>query len=442
MWSLFKVAFRNVGRNKRRSLITITTIFIGVVVICGVRGLLNGLQDEIRSGLARKIHGDVQLHKTGYRNSIDTSPYKIMFSYDAALQAKLRDYPMIKDVAPRLRLVGLLNHQRTQSTLPVMIQGFDSRHELVVCPRAADSVVQGRMLDSAQERQAVALAENDLAEATFLDAPGGEPSPSVKNTTGYHQALLSADLFKGLGAALGDEVVVLLNDKNNMQQALIATVTGVVDFALPTAEAKILWLDYHTLQNSLALHDEVSELALAITPDTSADAAVADLQAMLGKDLVAETYLELSGFLKDVMTIQNGIFNVIIIIVFAIVISAIVNTSLMTVMERIREIGTLMALGYRRRHILFLFLAESALIGVIGALTGLAVAGTVLGGLSMVGIDVTLPGQQVATVLYPRVPPGFLLFVMVLAIGSALAAAFVPAYRASLMRPVDALNKS
>lgn len=442
MWSLFKVAFRNVGRNKRRSLITIVTIFIGVMVVCGIRGLLNGFQDEVRSALTRKMHGDVQLHLAGYRKSIDASPFKIMFPYDQELKGKLSASPQVLGVAPRLRVVGMLNHQRTQSTLPVMIQGFDSERELLVCPRVADSVVQGKMLDSALERETEAIQDEELGEASFLDEDSGSDLPQLKNTSGYHQAMLSADLFQGLGAEIGDEVVVLISDKNNMQQALIATISGVMDFALPTVSAKVMWLDYRTLAQSLALEDEVSELAIATNPRISAEAAAESLQALAGDALVAETYLELSGFFNDAFGIQNAVFKIVILIVFSIVISAIINTSLMTVMERIREIGTLMALGYRRRHILFLFLCESAMIGVLGAVAGIFVASVILGIMGSVGLDVTLPGQQVPTVLYPRVPPEFLAFVMLLAVTSALVAAIVPAYRSTRLKPVDALSKS
>ena len=151
MWDLLQVALRNVGRNKRRSLITAITVFIGVLVIAGTRGLLNGLQGEIRSALTQKMHGDLQLHKTGYQDSIDASPYKVMFPLDAALRQKLRDTPGIVAWSPRLRVLGLLNHQKSQTTVPVMIQAFDSAAETRVCPRLPASIVQGAMLVSGAE---------------------------------------------------------------------------------------------------------------------------------------------------------------------------------------------------------------------------------------------------------------------------------------------------
>jgi putative ABC transport system permease protein len=152
-----------------------------------------------------------------------------------------------------------------------------------------------------------------------------------------------------------------------------------------------------------------------------------------------ETWEELGGFLRDAMALQNVIFTAVVAIMFAIVIAAIVNTSLMTVMERTREIGTLMSLGYRRKHILTLFLAESAVIGGAGGVFGILVGALVIFVFKQTGIEFTLPGQSIATVLYPEVAAGFFGLIFGIAVISALLAALFPAYHASHLKPVDAL---
>ena len=205
MWDLLRVALRNVGRNKRRSLITAITVFIGVLVIAGTRGLLNGLQGEIRSALTQKMHGDLQLHKAGYQDSIDASPYKVMFPLDAALQQKLRDTPGVVAWSPRLRVLGLLNHQKSQTTVPVMIQAFDSVAETAVCPRLPASIVQGGMLVSGTERMEQVQRDDDLAEAQFFDPAQKARPKSIRNTSGQHQILVTPGLFRGFEAAIGDE---------------------------------------------------------------------------------------------------------------------------------------------------------------------------------------------------------------------------------------------
>ncbi|MCB0357281.1 MAG: ABC transporter permease, partial [Bdellovibrionales bacterium] len=266
-------------------------------------------------------------------------------------------------------------------------------------------------------------------------------SPTM-NSTGYHQLLVTPSLLKGLGAQMGDEVVLLLQDKNNMQQAVLASITGVVDYALPTSQTRIVWMDSATLASRLATNNEVSEIVVKTQPGWELEPIQQELQHRLGGDLIVETYLEVAGFFKDVINIQNSVYNAILFVVFAIVISAIVNTSLMTVMERVREIGTLMALGYRRKHILFLFLCESAFIGLTGGLAGLLFIRTLLWILSIKGLRFPLPGERIPTIFYPFVELPFLIFVLILAVTSALVASFFPAYRASRMKPVDALAQT
>jgi putative ABC transport system permease protein len=187
---------------------------------------------------------------------------------------------------------------------------------------------------------------------------------------------------------------------------------------------------------------QTSEIAIRINDDADAEIVRNQLKEKMGPKLTIQTWIELAGILRDSMNLQNVIFNLVLFIVFSIVISAIVNTSFMTVMERTREIGTLMALGYRRFHITLQFLIESAVIGLIGGMAGMFLAVSILLYLNTQGLVFALPGQTVTTVLYPTIKFSFLLQVFFLALLSALGASFVPAYRASKMKPVEALTSN
>lgn len=442
---LLKVALRNVRRNTRRSVITAMTVFIGIVVVCSTRGLLNGLQGEIRSGLTRKIHGDLQIHKTGYREVIDADPYKIMFSYDAGYEERLTSIPEISSATPRLRVMGLLNHQKSQISTPVMITGIDTHRELKVCPRLQEALQEGRLIASEQERFKEQAALDDwMHEAPSLEQKPavGEGKESPSNADSDHQIMITPSLMKGLNASLGDEIVILVQDRNNMQQAIVTKIVGVIDYALPTAVSRMAWMDFKTLQTLTRTQGQASEWALRTAHEMPLQQAKESLARLSGPDTLVETWLELSGFLADVLQIQDIIFSVIVLVVFAIMISAIINTSLMTVMERTREIGTLAALGYRRRHIIFLFMAESASISSAGGALGALVASLGIAIAGLKGLVIALPGQKVATTLYPYIPLQFLLLALFLAFFAALIASLAPAYRASKMKPVDALGSA
>jgi putative ABC transport system permease protein len=456
MWDLVYVAIRNVGRNKRRALITMFTVFIGVFVGTGIRGLLNGLQQEIKSGLTRKMHGDIQIHQVGYEDSLETNPYNVLIPYSQEFIQKLKAVDGVEEVTPRLKVMALLNHQKTQTTTPIIISAFTSDSELAVCPRLQSSLAKGKMINSKAEKATVAIEDNNLEEALSLDQIENKKTkestasitapnltkPDIPRAEGYHQLLVTPSLMRGLQAEIGDEVVILLQDKDNMQQAIVAQLVGVVDFAMPGAQMRMAWMDFSTLQSTVGIQDQTSEIAIKIKDKADADRVKADILTKIGSNYSVQTWLELAGFLRDAMTLQNTIFNLVLLIVFSIVISAIVNTSLMTVMERTREIGTLMALGYQRVHIIFLFLVESVVISLVGGVSGISLVGALLYYFNVNGLMFALPGQTAATVLYPSVSIIFVIRVLSLAILSALGASFYPSYRASVMKPVQALTSN
>lgn len=444
MTDLMKVAIRNVGRNKRRTLITVITIFLGVVVSASTRGLLNGLQAEIRGSLTRKLHGDLQIHKAGYQDSLESNPFKLLIPSDPKTvegikaSSTYKGHPEVTAVAPRLRIMALVNHQKSQTTTPLMITGIDSEAELAVCPRLATSIISGKMLDSRLEKEGGNAEDEDLGEARGLDSSPSPVTHAVRSE-GYHQIMMSPSVMRGMGAEVGDEVVVLFQDKDNMQQALVTKIVSTVDVGMPLMSGRMAWMDLTSLQKTLNITGLSSELALRTTGDRTEDEVKNDLKKALPEDQVLETWLEIAGTFRDALALQNAIFSAILVIVFSIVVAAIVNTSLMTVIERTKEIGTLMALGYRRRHILLLFLGESAVIGATGGFLGMFTAVGLILTLHARGIAVTLPGQAVGTVLYPTITLSFGIFVFLLAVSAAIISAFIPAYRASHMRPVEAL---
>ncbi|MCB0418092.1 MAG: ABC transporter permease, partial [Bdellovibrionales bacterium] len=299
------------------------------------------------------------------------------------------------------------------------------------------AVQSGSVLDSSKEVRSQAVEDDELEEAPPIGTALPEVAPKAQGQNGI---MVTPSLMRGMGAEIGDELVVLIQDKNNMQQAVVVHLVGVVDYAMPTAASKIAWMDFTTLREAAGLKEGATELALRIKEGADVNEIRGRLTGAVDSSLIVETWEELGGFFKDVMGLQNLVFSAILAIVFTIVISGIVNTSLMTVMERTREIGTLMALGYRRHQIMSLFLIEFAAIGVAGGIAGLTAASVLLAILGKHGIIFALPGQTTPTVIYPYATVFFLVSVLGLAILAALLAGIVPAYRASRMRPVEALR--
>jgi putative ABC transport system permease protein len=124
-----------------------------------------------------------------------------------------------------------------------------------------------------------------------------------------------------------------------------------------------------------------------------------------------------------------------------VVLLGIVNAMLMSVLERVREIGTMLAVGMRRRQVVTMFILEGLVLGVIGGTLGALLGAAVVGWLNRVGVSLPAPGSSAPNLIRPFVPGLYLVrSVLLAAIGSALAALW-PARRASLLRPVEALQR-
>jgi putative ABC transport system permease protein len=166
------------------------------------------------------------------------------------------------------------------------------------------------------------------------------------------------------------------------------------------------------------------------------------LQAALGPAYEVHTWKELNTFVRDVIARQQVVFTAISAVLFIIALTVIGNTMLMSVFERVREIGTLLAVGVRRIQVVQLFVIEAAVIGLIGGLIGATVGRLILQVISSVGIPLELPGTSGTALLQPMVSLKFVLAAVVVATLGALLACALPARRASRLHPVDALRNA
>ncbi|MGE4233968.1 MAG: ABC transporter permease [Bacteriovoracia bacterium] len=438
------MAVRNVGRNKRRTLITIATIVLGTVVVIQVRGLINGLQGEMIKNLTRKVNGDLQIHKAGYKDNLDSNPFDYLVPFTDETEKELIPSG-ISNAAPRLRVFGLINDQRTQKTTPVFLTGIDPVREVKVCPRILDGIEKGSFLSQTQTPHQLSQepAKEDLEDAPDLDSQPivkKASSNKLRNNTTHHPVLLTPALARGLKAEIGDEMVIILKDSFNMEQAVIAIFAGTLEMNLPMSASKMVWIDLETLQNTLGVKNQASEIALKADEKLGLKTIQKNLTTKLGSQMIVERWDEVAGFFSDVMGLQNAVFKIVLAIMFVIVSSAIINTSMMTVSERVREIGTLMAIGYKRSHILSVFLIESATIGLLGGITGVTIGSSLVFLMRGLGLRFSFPGTRVPIVIEPFVTLDFVALVLFLSCISALVAALYPSYRASRLSPVKALS--
>jgi putative ABC transport system permease protein len=401
------LAVRNVGRNRRRSLITGVAIVIAVVMVMLLRGFVDGAGALMVADVVEGRSGALQVHRKGYVDSIESVPTRLNMPYTPELVAKMRAVPNVKGVTGRIVFNGLVGNGRTQTMF--VGRALDLAHEEEACPRAKSIVKEGGK----------PLAAGDASDV-----------------------LLGFELGESFGTPLGATVSVQSSSPSGRSNAIDLKVKGFAVSSLPFENKRVLAVPLATAQSLIDLDGKVTEYAIAVNELAALEQTKADLQAALGPEYEVHAWHELNTFVRDVINRQNIVFSAISAVLFVIALTVIANTMLMSVFERIREIGTLLAVGVRRAQVLQLFVLEAAVIGLVGGVIGATVGRVALAVISAIGIPLELPGTSGHAMLEPTVSPRFVAGAVIVAVIGALAASALPARRASRLNPVDALRNA
>ena len=259
--------------------------------------------------------------------------------------------------------------------------------------------------------------------------------------------MLNADLARGLGAGVMDAKAppppeqwpaLLAADRDGALNGEGLRLAGMLVSATP-GDRRVGYLPLGTAQRVLRMEGRVTEYALAVEPLAQARKVRDALRAELGAGYEVHTWEEVFPFIAQILGQQDFLFGILSTVFMAAVLLSIVNVMLMSVLERVREIGTMLAVGMRRRHIVALFLLEGGVLGLVGGVLGALVGGAVTLYLHHRGILLPSPGANVDSIIRPSVTVGYMAYAVGLAAGGAAVASLYPAWRASKLRPVEAL---
>lgn len=406
MTSFLRIALRNVLRNRRRSLITLSAVFLALGVMVGVRGFLNGLQATIRESVVFGQTGALQVHRKGFLKAVTASPLELDLPATDAFLAAIRAVPGVTAAAARIAFGGMANANDTTSF--ALFTAIDPRREPDVCPRRMETISSGKPLS---------------------EAPRGA-------------GLLTPELAGSLGVKLGDKVTLLAGDKDGVLNALELDFVGVYgQSGLPLPDKKLGFVPLALAQEILRMPGRATEIAVAVARIDDVEAVKPRLQAAVGPDYEVSSWHDVAAFVDEAIAAQNTTLNILAGIFLFVALLGIANTMLMSVFERTREIGTMMAVGVRRRQILGLFLLEAALLGLMGGALGAAAGvGLVRWLASGGGLSIKMGSMTAPLHVHPSVTLGYIGFVLALAAGGATLAALWPSLRASRLRPIEALG--
>ena len=402
---LMLLAWRYLWRNHRRTGIMLGAISIGAWAMIFMTALTQGMVNEmIRDGISA-LPGHVQVHHPDFRddpnitNLIPQADAEIISTFDAA---------GFKAWSSRVKVPAVITSER--ESRGVTLLGIDPARERDLTFVKYDEV-EGRFLESVDDRGVV----------------------------------IGRKLADTLDTEIGKRIVLMSQDPDNDVADRGFRVVGLFDANVEAFEETFVFAGKSTVQKMLRIGDQVTEIVVLGDDYRDVESEYARVVELVDNDVVVQRWPEIDTYLGTMLKVMDGFVLVWVIVIFLALSFGLVNTLVMAVFERVREIGLMLALGMKPSYILGQIIIESMMLLVIGLGIGNLLAWISIKPLES-GIDLSIVAEGMAmmgasSMLYPdlRLQDVILANVVVLILG--FLASLSPAWRASRYQPIEAITK-
>lgn len=402
---LFRLAWRNLWRNHRRTLIMLMAIVLGTWAMIFMTALMRGMVTEmVRDGISA-LPGHVQVHHPDF--SDDPSIANLLPVSDSELTAGFAEAGFA-GWASRVRVPAVVTSE--YDSRGVTLLGVDPVRERGLTFVDYDEVA-GRFLESADDTGVVI----------------GKKLASILNTE------------------VGKRIVLMSQDPDNEIADRGFRVVGLFTANIKSFEENFVFAGKTTTQKMLRIGDYVSELVVLGDDYRDVEAEYSKTVDLVDGGADVKRWFELDAYLGTMLNVMDGFVFVWIVVIFLALSFGLVNTLVMAVFERVREIGLMLALGMRPINILGQIIVESLLLLAIGLAIGSALAWAAVQPIKD-GIDVSIVGEGMdmwgmSSVLYPELLLSDVILANVVVLVLGFLASLSPAWRAAHYEPIEAITK-
>lgn len=399
------IAFRNLVRNRRRTLTALFIVVAGVVSMVLAEGFIQWIFWAMREGTIQFQSGHIQAVRPDYFNKGVANPLAFLLPENTPILKELASTPGVKLVAPRLQVTGLISHGET--TVAFLAEG--------VLP--------------AQEAE-LSKALN-LVEGKNLSGPTAS------------EVILGRGLARNLGVKPGETVALLATTASGSMNAIEAKVAGIFTSTNQAYDNASLRLPLAQAQALLRVQGAHAWLVLLNETEQTDQFLAQFRQRFSGsaENIEFVPWYAHADFYNKTVALLSQQINVLRIIIGLIIVLSISNMLIMNVMERTGEVGTLLAIGFKRKKILRMFAAEGLALGIVGGLLGIALGYALAQVISSVGIPMPPPpGMEKGYTGEIRVTSGLLVTAFLIAALTTVLAGLYPAWKASRQQIVNALR--
>ena len=401
---LFNLATRNLLGHLRRTLLTVLALAVGLAALILLWGFNDGLHGNMTRNFQDTIVGSLQIHRDGFFQRPELALH-------------------LEQPEALVEQIGELRVGRWTERL----EGF--------ALAASDTASEGVMLmgmDPVREPQVTRLP-GKVAEGRFFRA--GEEGVCV----------LGAATARSLRVGVGDRLVVVAYSRFGELVAEEVTLVGLITSGETGIDRGLLFLPLAAMQGLLEMQGRITSLVLSLDASDLDRIADALKTIWVGRGIEVLRWYEMFPAMQEWIRLHDGFLYLFMTLVLLLVLGGVLNTLLIAMLERTRELGVLMALGTVRAEVVLMVLTETLLIGLAGTVLGALLGIGALFALGHTGIELgALVGATtrfyVDPVIYPRFDLGHLAETGLALLAATLAAGLYPAWRAGRLEPLEAIR--
>jgi len=402
MIQAFKLAYRNVGRNKTRSLLSSLAVGVGMALLLLMVSVLEGEMTGALQNTIRLQSGHLQIRPAHYEENKISLKWEELIADPDHVAEQIKALPQVTVATPRLNASAILT--LSNESKGVQILGIDP--DSAANQPFRDGMLSGEFI-KADDREGI-LIGNILAEK--------------------------------LNLKVGDKVNLLVTTSNGDVNEQPFTVRGIFTTRTPGYDESTIFMPIAKLQAITATENHASSIFVLLKNSEEAEAVA---QALKSNDLKILTWREQNQFVVQFEDYANAFFIVLYLIVLGITATVVTNTLVMAVFERTREIGILAAIGMKGSGIMAQFLAEAALLATGGVIGGLIIGGAAVAYFTIYGIyigDYGITGVLFEDRIYAHLTLENTINLAIVTYIITLIASLYPARLAARLEPVEALH--
>jgi len=408
---IYQLAWRNIWRNKRRTLITISAVAFAVFFAAFAISFNKGVFDAMIDGAVKQYFGYAQIHGNGYweDRSIDNS-----LEFTESLKAIPQQVAEVEDLVPRMETFALA--AADDRSTGALIIGIDPEKEQQLT-QVADKIIQGTYLAHSSEN-AIIIAEG---------------------------------LGEKLGLQLNDTLVLISQGYHGVNAAGKYPIKGIFKMGLPDLNKSLVYMPFETAAYFLGAEGRVTTLVVKIADKEKVPQALAGIKNNLPNSAAYELmdWQELMPELVETRQLKEGGNYVFIAILYLLIAFAIFGTILMMTKERSYEFGVLTAIGMKRGKLFSVVWLETIMVAMVGAVVGILMSMPIIYYLKIKPLTIEMMGEE-AAVAYEKfglqgdLPAAFEMNIffaqafIIFLITSVLA--FYPLWTIMRLKPVEAMR--